>query len=127
MRRTLRTLGPVLAGGLVGAASYVFGSSDPGLTAAVAGSYAVAAGLAARHPDVVYEEGVAVWAVGRWSGASTAFVLLAAFVGVGWTLPIEPGLRVSLQLLVLGVGWAMWVFGVAYARAKAESDRGQDL
>lgn len=60
MRRTLRILAPVFAGGFVGAASYVFGSSDPGLTAAVAGSYAIAAGLATRHPDVVYEDGVAV-------------------------------------------------------------------
>jgi hypothetical protein len=43
-------------------------------------------------------------------------------VGVGWTLPTESGLRVSLQLLVLGVNWAMWVFGVACTRAKVELD-----
>jgi hypothetical protein len=45
---------------------------------------------------------------------------LAAVLGVGPALPVPGEVRLSLRLLVLGVGFAMWVFGAAHARAKAE-------
>ena len=118
MVRPLAVALPVVVGAAAGAASYLLGSTAPGLTAAVAASYAVATALALRHPDVVYEEGTPVWTVGRWSGASTAFVLAVALVGIGPALPVSGEARLSLRLLVLGVGFAMWAFGVAYARAK---------
>jgi hypothetical protein len=121
--RPVAVLLAVSAGAVAGGVSYVLGSTDPGLTAAVAVSYAVAAGLTARHPDTVHEEGVAVWEFGRWSGASTALVLAAALFGVGPTLPVDPDLRLSLQVLVVGVGYAMWLLGVAYARAKSGAAR----
>jgi peptidoglycan/LPS O-acetylase OafA/YrhL len=121
MNRVLAWFLPLAIGAAFAAASCAFGSTDPGLTAAVGASSAVAVGLAVRHPDVVYEEGTTLREVGRWSAASTAFVLAAAVFGVGWTLPVGPDLQLSLRLLVLGVGYAMWVFGVAYARAKARS------
>ena len=120
MTRRLAAVLGVAVGAAAGAASYTLGSTAPGLTAAVAASYAVTTALAVRHPDVVYEEGTAVWEVGRWSGASTAFVLAVALFGVGPALSIPGEVRLSLRLLVLGVGFAMWVFGVAYARGKAE-------
>jgi hypothetical protein len=119
MGRPLAGLVTGVVGASAGAVSHTLGSTDPRLTAAVAVSYALTTALALRHPDVVYERDVPVWAVGRWSGASTAFVLAVALLGVGPTLPVSGDLRFSLQLLVLGVGFAMWIFGVAYARAKA--------
>jgi hypothetical protein len=90
MTRRLAAALPVAVGAAAGAASYTFGSSTPGLTAAVAASYAVTTALA------------------------------VALFGVGPALPVAGEVRLSLRLLVLGLGFAMWVFGVAYARAKAE-------
>jgi hypothetical protein len=119
MHAALRWLVPAVVGALVGAASYVVGSTDPLLTGSIVLSYAVLARLAIRHPDIVYEEHSSAWAVGKWSGLSAGFVLLVAFVGVGSYLPIPAGLGLSLQILVIGAGWAMWALGVAYARAKA--------
>jgi hypothetical protein len=123
--RRVATALAVLTGGAAGGVSYGFGSTDPGLTAAVAASYAVAGWLTVSHPDTVYEEGVGVWEFGRWSGASTALVLGVTLFGVGPTLPVEPGVRLSLRLLVLGAGYAMWLFGVAYAREKADHGDGR--
>jgi hypothetical protein len=119
MHRVLRWLVPAVVGGLAGAVSSLVGSANPLLTGSITLSYAVFARVAIAHPDIVYEEGSGVWAVGRWSGLSGGFVLLVAFFGVGTTLPIEGGLRLSLQILLLGAGWAMWALGVAYAREKA--------
>jgi hypothetical protein len=124
VRREFVVLLVVAAGAVAGGASHRFGTTDPGLTAAVAVSWAVAAGLSLRHPDTIYEEGVAVWEFGRWSGASTALVLGVAVFGIGPTLPVGDGVRFSLRALVLGAGYAMWLFGVAYARAKADHDSG---
>jgi hypothetical protein len=101
-----------------GATSHVLGAAVPSLTAGTVASYAVLTRLAATHPDVVHEEGVAVWRVGRWSGVSTAFLLAVVLFALG-ALPVGARLRLSLGILVFGVGWAMWVLGVAYARRKA--------
>jgi hypothetical protein len=57
--------------------------------------------------------------VGRWSGLAVGLLLAVALFGVGPTLPVEPDVRFGLQVLVLGVGYAMWLLGVSYARAKA--------
>jgi hypothetical protein len=119
MHRLLRWLVPAVVGALVGAGSYVVGSTAPLLTGSIVLSYAVLARLAVAHPDIVYEEGSRSWTVGRWSGLSTGFILLVAFLGLSTTLPIESGLRLSIQILLFGSGWAMWALGVAYARAKA--------
>ena len=105
-------------GALAGGSSYFFGSNAPLLTATVALSYALLARLAIRHPDIVYEETSHTWTVGRWSGLSAGFIFAVAFFGVSTTLPIADGLRLSLQILLFGAGWAMWALGVAYAREK---------
>lgn len=120
MHRGLVWLVTVGVGTLACGVSYLVGTTDPLLTASVGLSYAVLARLTIAHPDVVYEEGSSAWAVGRWSGLATGFVLLVVLLGLGPTLPVEDDLRLSLQLLVFGAGWAMWVLGVAYARAKAD-------
>jgi hypothetical protein len=119
MHPVFRRLVPAAVGALAGGASYLVGSTDPLLTGSVVLSYAVLARLAIAHPDLVYEEGSGTWEVGRWSGLSTGFILLVAFLGLSTTLPIDSGLRLSIQILLFGAGWAMWALGVAYARAKA--------
>ena len=119
MHPLFRWLVPAVVGALAGAISYVVGSTDPLLTGSIALSYGAFARVAVHHPDIVYEEGSAAWAVGRWSGLSAGFVLLVAFLGVGTNLPIPSGVGLSLQFLVIGAGWTMWALGVAYARAKA--------
>jgi hypothetical protein len=119
MHAALRWLVPAAVGALVGSGSYLVGSTEPLLTGSVVLSYAVLARLAIAHPDIVYEKGSGTWEVGRWSGLSTGFILLVAFLGLSTTLPLESGLRLSIQILLFGAGWAMWALGVAYARAKA--------
>jgi hypothetical protein len=121
MHRALHLLVAIVVGGVVGAVSHTVGASRPLVTASVVVSYALLTALALQHPDVVYEAGTPAWTVGRWSGLSAGFVLLVAFFGVGTTLPLGDDLRLSLQILVLGAGWAMWTLGVAYARAKASA------
>jgi uncharacterized membrane protein YgaE (UPF0421/DUF939 family) len=118
VHRALAWLVSLAVGALLGTVSYLLGSSNPWVTASVVAAYAVTVRLAFLHPDVVYEEGVAVWEVGRWSAVSSAFVLVLA-LAVMWAFPVDSGLGFSLALLTVGVGYAMWVFGVAYARAKA--------
>ena len=119
MHPALRWLVSITVGALAGAVSYVVGSTEPLLTGSVVLSYAVLARMAVRHPDIVYEADGSTWEVGKWSGLSAGFVHLVAFVGVGTTLPVPDGLGLSLQILVIGAGWAMWALGVTYARAKA--------
>jgi len=121
MDRALAWLVSALVGIGVGAGSHLLGAGDPLLTAAVVGSYALVVRLSLLHPDTAYEEGTAVWAVGRWSGASIGFLVAAVVLGVGPTLPVAPAVRRNLQVLLFGVGYAMWLLGVAYARAKAAS------
>jgi len=111
-------LGAVV-GLVAGGVSYWLGSTDPVLTGTLVVTYTVGTRLSLLYPDMVYEADSPAWAVGKWSGAATAMVLVAAFFGVNQSLPIPDGLRLSLQLLVLGVGYTAWAFGVAYARAKA--------
>lgn len=119
MQRAFAWTAALTVGTLAGAGSHLVGHADPVLTASVGVTYAVLARLAVSHPDIVYEEGSPAWAVGRWSGLSTGFVLFVTLVGVGTTLTIGDDLRVSLQILVFGAGWTMWALGVAYAREKA--------
>ncbi len=109
------TVGGVVAGGV-----YRFGSPDLALAAAVAASYIAVIRLTLSHPDTAYESGVPVLAVGRWSGLSAGFLVAVVVFGVAPTLPLENGLRLSLRVLVLGAGYAMWLLGVSYARAKAD-------
>jgi hypothetical protein len=107
------------AGGAVAGAVYWLVVADPLLAAAIAVSYAAVARLSLAHPDTVYESDVPAWAVGRWSGLAIGLLLAVVLFGVGPTLPIDRAVRFGLQVLVLGVGYAMWLLGVSYARAKA--------
>jgi hypothetical protein len=111
----------VVVGLVAGGVSYWLGSTDPVLTATLVLTYTVGTRLSLHHPDIVYEADSPAWAVGKWSGAATAVVLVAAFFGVNQALAVADGLRLSLQLLVVGVGYTAWAFGVAYARAKASA------
>ena len=117
MQRLAAVLAPVVAA-LTGSFSYLVGAADPLLAASVGVSYAAVVVLSARHPDTVYEEGTGI-RYGPWSAAATGFLLVVTITGVNPWLPLDAGLRLSLGLLVVGVGYAMWLFGVSYARAKA--------
>jgi len=108
-----------VVGTAVGGVSYAFGSTNLLLTGTVALTYAAGTRLSVAHPDVVYEEQTPVWTVGRWSAGMIALVCIGAFFGVNPFLAVDGGLRFSLQMLVVGSGYTAWVFGVAYARAKA--------
>ena len=108
-----------VVGAAAGGASYALGSTNLLLTGTVALTYTAGTRLSVAHPDVVYEAETPVWTVGRWSAGMIALVCIGAFFGVNPFLAVDGGLRLSLQLLVVGVGYAAWVFGVAYARAKA--------
>jgi hypothetical protein len=119
VERVLVGVAAAAVGGLAGLGSYALGTQSPTVAACVGISFAVVVLLSARHPDTVYEAGAGRgFRYGRWSAASTAFLLGVAVVGLGPWLPIAPGLRLSLGLLVVGSGYAMWLFGVSYARAK---------
>ena len=118
MRRSLVWLVAAAVGGVAGLASHALGAQHPAVTVCVGVSFAVVVVLSARHPDTVYEAGAGGFRYGRWSAASTAFLLGIAVVALGPWLPVAPGLRLSLGLLVAGSGYAMWLFGVSYARAK---------
>ncbi|MFC7132297.1 MULTISPECIES: hypothetical protein [Salinibaculum] len=122
MDRRLAWVLAAAVGGLAGGLSYTVGAPDPSLTAGVVLSYGAVVVLSARHPDTVYQEGVGRvgFRYGFWSAAATAFLLLVALLGVGPWVPVDAGLRVSLGLFVLGAGYAMWLFGVSYARAKGD-------
>jgi hypothetical protein len=106
-------------GGAVAGVVHWLVVADPPLAAAIAVSYVAVARLSLAHPDTVYESDVPVWAVGRWSGLAIGLLLAVTLFGVGPTLPVDRGLRFGLQVLMLGVGYAMWLLGVSYARAKA--------
>lgn len=121
MHRASAWLLSLAVGVAVGAAVAVLTAAALPLLAAIVVSYAAVVRLSVRHPDTVYEPGVPAWAVGRWSGLSIAFLLGVTLVGVGPAL--SPAERFPIQILVLGAGYAMWLLGIAYARAKA-TDRG---
>jgi len=112
-------------GGAVASGVYRFGSPDLALAAAVAASYTAVVRLTLVHPDTAYESNVPVLAVGRWSGLSTGFLLAVVVFGVAPTLPLDNDLRLGLRVLVLGAGYAMWLFGVSYAREKNDDPEAQ--
>ncbi len=108
----------LVVGAAIGGGSYVFGASAPLLAGSIAVCYGAVVVLSARYPDTVYdEEIVGGFRYGPWSAAATLF-LLCVTVGTVGPLAIADGLRLSLAVLLLGVGYAMWLFGVGYARAK---------
>lgn len=52
-----------------------------------------------------------------------ALVTLGAFFGVGPSLPLSAELRLTLGLLVVGVGYASMTLGEAMASARADASR----
>jgi len=106
------------AGAAVAGPLFVLAGTDPLLTAAVALSYATVARLSLCHPDTVYEPDVPAWRVGRWSGLTVALLLAVALFGVNGSLPVDDGTLAGLRALVLGAGYAAWLLGISYARAK---------
>lgn len=105
-----------------GAGSALVGTAD-GLAVATAASVGIVARLSLAHPDTLYAPDVAWWRVGPWSAASTAVLLAVALLAVQ-PLPISAVERLRVGLLVLTAGYAMWLLGIAYARAKAADDSG---
>jgi hypothetical protein len=69
------------------------------------------------------------WAIGGCIGLAIGcatygwLVSLAALCGVGFWLPLAPGLRLALQLLVLGVGLAALQFGIGLVRSLPADER----
>jgi hypothetical protein len=92
--------------------SALLGAVD-GLAVATAATAGIVARLTLAHPDTPYARDVARWRVGRWSATSTA-VLLAVR-----PLPLPPRERLRVRLAVLATGYALWLLGIAYARATA--------
>lgn len=121
MARALVWVVTLAIGAVAAGVSWVLGGSKPAMVAATGVSYAVVARLTARYPDTLYESGVAPYRVGRWSGLAGLFVVgVTGLAVVGLHLP--PDYRLSVGLLVIGVGYASWLFGVAYARAKEPTE-----
>jgi len=115
---------PVAAGVAVvaGAASALVGAVD-GLAVATAASAGVVARLSLAHPDTLYGREVAWWRVGRWSATSIGVLLAVALLAVR-PLALTAAARLRVGLLVLTAGYAMWLLGIAYARAKAAGGPG---
>jgi hypothetical protein len=123
MRRRTAWLLSLAGGGLVAGGTHLLAGPGLALTAALAASYAAVVRLSLAHPDTVYEPGTPAWTVGRWSGLSVGFLLAVAVVApLG--LPAAPGPRFTLRLLLVGAGYAMWLLGISYARAKAPPGAG---
>lgn len=116
-----------IVGGCVGLAigctTYGWLVADVALAATLAGVYAVATGLTLEHRSVVPLGSERAAGYDPWSGAWTVVVSLAALCGVGFWLPLAPGLRLALQLLVLGVGLAALQFGIGLVRSLPADER----
>jgi len=97
--------------------SALLGAVD-GLAVATAATAGIVARLTLAHPDTPYARDVAWWRVGRWSATSTAVLLAVALLAVR-PLPLPPRERLRVRLAVLATGYALWLLGIAYARAKA--------
>jgi hypothetical protein len=122
MNRRLWVIGGCV-GLAVGAVTYGWLVADVALAATLAGVYAIATGLSLEHRSAIplgidRSEGY-----DPWSGAWTAIVSLAALVGVGFWLPLEPGLRLALQLLIFGVGLASLHCGIGLVRSLPADER----
>jgi hypothetical protein len=107
----------------IGCATYGWLVADAALAATLAGVYAVATGLTLEHRSVVPLGIERAAGYDPWSGAWTVVVSLAALCGVGFWLPLAPGLRLALQLLVLGVGLAALQFGIGLVRSLPADER----
>ncbi len=107
----------VAVGGVTGVGSELLAGVEP-LAATTAVVFGVVGWLVVRHPDTVYEQNVDWWAFGRWSAVGTVVLVGATAGGTGW---LNLGWRrlAAVQLFVVGVGTAMWLLGVSYARAKS--------
>ncbi|EMA55096.1 MULTISPECIES: hypothetical protein [Halococcus] len=108
----------------VGGGTFAWLVSDLTLAFTLALVYTVGTRLLVEYgstmPGLIYGDD---WQAVRWNGAATAFVMIAAFVGVSASLPVSGGLRLALELLVLGVGWTGLFFGIAMARDQAATGK----
>jgi uncharacterized membrane protein YccF (DUF307 family) len=112
-----------LVGLAVGMATYGWLVADIALAATLAGVYAVATGLTLEHRSAIPFGTERPEGYDPWSGVWTAIVAFAALVGVGFWLPLAPGLRLALQLLVLGVGLVSLYCGIGLARSLPADER----
>lgn len=108
---------------VVGAITYGWLVADAALAATLTGIYAIAVGFTLEHRAVVPRGSERVAGYDPWSGAWAVVVSLAALCGVGFWLPLAPGLRLALQLLVLGVGLAALQFGIGLVRSLPADER----
>jgi hypothetical protein len=107
----------------VGAVTYGWLVADVALAATLAGVYAVATGLTLEHRSTIPLGRDRPEGYDPWSGAWAAIVSLAALFGVGFWLPLEPGLRLALQLLVFGIGLASLQCGIGLVRSLPADER----
>lgn len=113
---------PALVAVAVGSAGTVLSwllVAQPQLALVTGVSFAVVTRLTFSHPDTVYEpdrSGAPV-GVGRWSGALAGFVAFVTVLAVTG-LSVSAATAAGVALGLVGVCYATWLLGVAYARAK---------
>ncbi len=113
----------LFAGLVVGAVTYGWLVADVALATTLAGIYTVAVGLTLEHRSAVPVGIERPEGYDPWGGACTGLVSLAALFGVGFWLPLESGLRLALQLLLVGIGLASLHCGIGLVRSLPADDR----
>lgn len=127
MNRRSWTIGGCV-GLAVGAVTYGWLVADVALAATLAGVYAIATGLTLEHRSAIPFGVERPAGYDPWGAAWAAIVPFAALVGIGFWLPLAPGLRLALQLLLIGVGLVSLHCGIGLARSlpadeQPETDR----
>lgn len=124
MNKTTAWLLTTVVGVAVSAATFVWLISDVLLAAALGFIYAVCTWLWTQYGSTLPGEIRGDdWNTTRWSAAFILVVMGTAIFGVTAALPITLELRLALQLLVLGTGFAGLLLGVAMTRAQLTSNQ----
>ena len=119
MKKTTAWLLTTVVGVAIGVATFVWLISDALLAVALGFIYGVCTRLWTQYGSTL-PGGIRGddWNTTRWSGAFVLVVMGTAIFGVTATLPLSSELRLALQLLVLGTGFAGLLLGVAMTRAQ---------
>jgi len=124
MKKTTAWLLTTVVGVAIGVATFVWLISDALLAVALGFIYGVCTRLWTQYgstlPGKIRGDD---WNTTRWSAVFVLVVMGTTMVGVTATLPMSSELRLALQLLVLGTGFAGLLLGVAMTRAQLTSSQ----